>query len=145
MQELVEECTKAFENFVAEKGGSIQISQLPDCRAHAPWVRRILDNYVSNAIKYGGSPPVVHVYSEEGEREDGAAVQRYWIADNGPGIPEEHQAELFQAFKRLEPNRAEGIGLGLNLVKRVAERMDGEVGLESAEGEGSRFYVELPA
>jgi two-component system sensor histidine kinase/response regulator len=79
----------------------------------------------------------------------GAEVQadgmiRFWVRDNGPGIPEDAQTKLFVEFSRLDAVRAEGHGLGLSIVRRIIERLGGRVGVESQSGEGSLFYFTLP-
>jgi signal transduction histidine kinase len=65
------------------------------------------------------------------------------VQDNGIGIAKEHQASLFGMFQKLDQNY-EGTGIGLAIVRKVVERMNGEVGVESDLGSGSRFWVKLP-
>ena len=82
--------------------------------------------------------------------EVGADVQpdgliRFWVRDNGDGIPAEEQADLFTAFSQLETERSKGHGLGLSIVQRISERLGGSVGVESEIGQGSTFYFTLPA
>ncbi len=120
----------------------------PDCETwpvalgYSPWVEEVWVNYLGNAIKYGGKPPRI----ELGATPQGANMVRFWVRDNGPGIPSSAQIELFTAFTRLEFTRAEGHGLGLSIVQRIVERLGGEVGVESnPEIEpGSTFYFTLP-
>ena len=69
----------------------------------------------------------------------------YYVRDNGLGIPEAHRGKLFQPFQRLHPNVATGEGIGLTLIRRMVERHGGEIWVESIEGEGSTFFVKLPA
>lgn len=71
---------------------------------------------------------------------------RLSVADTGPGIPPERQAELFTMFNRLgiENHSIEGAGIGLAVAKRLVEMMDGAIGLDSALGQGSTFWIELP-
>lgn len=64
--------------------------------------------------------------------------------DNGVGIAREHQANIFEIFHRLEPQKSNGEGLGLAIVRQAVSRLSGEVRVESKTGEGSRFYVHLP-
>ena len=66
------------------------------------------------------------------------------MRDNGPGLTPEAQAKLFAPFTRLEQIRAQGHGLGLSIVRRIIEKLGGEVGVISAPGEGSCFYFTLP-
>ncbi len=67
---------------------------------------------------------------------------RLWFQDNGIGIAQRHQEQIFKMFHRLSKNY-EGTGIGLALVRKVVERMQGEVGVESEPGKGSRFWVDL--
>ncbi len=68
-----------------------------------------------------------------------------WVADNGPGLSAEEQAQLFTPFTRLRARRADGHGLGLSIVQRIVQRLGGSVGVESQPGQGSRFFFTLPA
>jgi signal transduction histidine kinase len=114
-------------------------------RGYAPWVEEVWVNYLSNALKYGGQPPVIEV----GGDVDGAYV-RYWCRDNGPGLSAAEQSQLFAPFTRLHEVRAEGHGLGLSIVRRIVEKLGGQVGVESAAGTGaageagSTFWFTLP-
>jgi two-component system, sensor histidine kinase and response regulator len=67
------------------------------------------------------------------------------VRDNGPGLTPEEQAKLFTPFTRLRKVDAEGYGVGLSIVERVAARLGEEAGVESAPGQGSRFHFTLPA
>jgi signal transduction histidine kinase len=75
------------------------------------------------------------------ERADG--MVRYWVRDNGPGLSEEKQAVLFTEFIRLNELRIQGYGLGLSIVRRIIDKLDGRVGVNSRPDEGSQFYFEL--
>lgn len=106
-------------------------------------LRQILLNLLSNAIKYnrpGGS------VSFSVEALDGGAV-RIAVTDTGPGIAAEKRKLLFSPFQRLgaEFTAVEGTGIGLALSKRLIEAMHGRIGVESEPGQGSTFWVELPA
>lgn len=107
---------------------------------YAPWVEEIYANYVSNAMKYGGEPPQIELGSTPLPNNK----VKLWVRDNGKGLTKEEQNKLFSEFSRLEPKRVTGHGLGLSIVKRIVEKMEGEVGIESTLGEGSIFYFMLP-
>jgi len=70
---------------------------------------------------------------------------RYWVRDDGPGLSDAQRRQLFTEFTRLDPMRSEGHGLGLSIVQRIAEKLGGRVGCDSAPGHGSTFWFTLPA
>jgi signal transduction histidine kinase len=71
---------------------------------------------------------------------------RFWVRDNGRGLDEEARSRLFTIFNRNSHSRPTGHGLGLSIVKRIAEKLGGSVGVESdGPGEGSLFFFTLPA
>jgi signal transduction histidine kinase len=103
-------------------------------------LRRALRNLLENARRYGGSDVEVHV-----ERKGEQAIVR--VSDRGPGVPERMRERIFESFFRM-PGHAEqdgGVGLGLSLVKQIAERHGGSVRCEGREGGGSSFVLTLPA
>jgi signal transduction histidine kinase len=103
-------------------------------------LRRALRNLLENARRYGGSEVEVLIESLPGQ-----AVVR--VCDRGPGVPEAMRERIFESFFRL-PGHAEqagGVGLGLSLVKQIAQRHDGSVRCEGREGGGSCFVLTLPA
>jgi two-component system, sensor histidine kinase and response regulator len=104
------------------------------------WIEEIWFNYISNALKYGGSPPYVRIGVEK--RSNGHVC--FWVRDNGPGLSEQQQRALFVPFIRLHKDRASGHGLGLSIVQNIVTRLGGEVGVESTVGQGSKFYFTLP-
>jgi len=104
-------------------------------------LRRALRNLLENARRYGGAEVVVSIVAKPG----GGAIAS--VCDRGPGVPEAMRERIFEPFFRL-PGHAEqagGVGLGLSLVKQIAERHGGRVRCEGREGGGSCFVLELPA
>ena len=117
-------------------------AEWPQAVGYAPWIEEVWTNYISNAIKYGGTPPKIEVGADI--LYNGNVM--FWIADNGNGLTKQQQKLLFKNFVRLEPQKADGYGLGLSIVKKIIEKMDGTVGVESnGNGKGSKFYFTLPA
>jgi len=98
-------------------------------------------NLLTNAVKFVPSDrkPKVSVWTEQ----MGGQV-RIYIKDNGVGIPLSAQDRIFRIFERLQPESGdEGSGIGLTIVRRAVQRMGGTVGVDSAEGQGSTFWIEL--
>jgi PAS domain S-box-containing protein len=113
----------------------------PLALGHASWVEEVWVNYLSNAIQYGGQPPRI----ELGATGQADGNVRFWVRDNGAGFKPEERTHLFTPFTQLAPVRAEGHGLGLSIVRRIVERLGGQVGVESQIGQGSIFTFTLPA
>jgi signal transduction histidine kinase len=118
------------------KGTSLKIV------AHDASFAQCVGNLLHNAVKFvpKDRTPVVRVTTE---RHDN--MVRVIIEDNGIGIDEAGQRRLFQMFQRIvSPGDYDGTGVGLALVRKAAERMNGRAGVQSHVGKGSRFWLELP-
>ena len=105
---------------------------------------QILNNLVSNALKYTPEGSVVRVRCRWTETGQGV---RFEVEDNGPGISAEDLPFVFQRFHRLGgvySRRVRGTGLGLHITRMLVESLGGEVGVDSVLGEGSRFWFTLP-
>ncbi len=118
----------------------IEADTWPQVLGYAPWIEEVWINYITNGLKYGGRPPRLEI---------GAVVlpngmARFWVRDNGDGITPEEQRVLFQPFSRLKSPSVEGHGLGLSIVRRIIEKLGGEVCVESTIGQGSEFGFILP-
>ncbi len=106
-------------------------------------LRRALRNLLENARRYGGDEVEVQVLSLAGKAGPQIELR---VCDRGPGVPEAYRQRIFEAFFRL-PGHAEregGVGLGLSLVRQIAERHGGSVRCEAREGGGSCFVLALP-
>ena len=125
-------------------GGRIEVKRpLGQVLGHELSLAQCVANLLDNAFKFvdPGTQPRVQVRTER--RAD---YVRLWVEDNGIGIAPENQERIFQMFERLHGREAyEGTGIGLAVVRKAVERMGGKVGVESATGEGSRFWIEAPA
>jgi len=141
MASIVAEAQERLARVLAEKHAEIILpTSWPAALGYGPWVEEVWVNYISNAVKYGGRPPRVELGAQT--QENGAAL--FWVRDNGGGIKPEDQASLFTPFSRLDQVRAEGHGLGLSIVRRIAEKLGGKVGVMSEMGKGSTFTFTLP-
>jgi PAS domain S-box-containing protein len=144
-RELVVGVIDAFETHTADNVElSLEVDDdLPLVRADPNQLRQVVSNLVDNAIKYSPEGGNVRLRLER----SGGAV-RLAVGDTGLGIPGREQRRIFEKFYRLDPNMTRGIGgtgLGLYIVRELVDRLEGKVWVESTEGEGSTFFVELPA
>jgi two-component system phosphate regulon sensor histidine kinase PhoR len=101
-----------------------------------------LGNLLSNALKYGGTPPIVRLRARRSQ--DGVAFE---VTDNGEGIPHVEHRRIFDKFYRIDDRLSrmrEGSGLGLAIVKHIVRAHRGRILLESAIGRGSTFFIVLP-
>ena len=110
-------------------------------KAYPIWIEEVWINYISNAIKYGGEPPVIEIGAEEQDE-----FIKFWIKDNGKGLTLKESESLFKEFSQLESRKAntQGFGLGLSIVERIVHKLGGDVGVDSKPGKGSIFYFTLP-
>lgn len=117
--------------------------QWPKVMGHPQWIEEVWVNLVSNALKYGGIPPVIKLGYEMATPES----YRFWIQDNGNGLPEESLKKIFKDFERLGIKDIDGFGLGLPIVKRIFEKLGGAVQATSSDlpGEGCIFSFTLNA
>jgi two-component system, OmpR family, phosphate regulon sensor histidine kinase PhoR len=146
LRELVEEVLGDFRT-TATGSGIILLNSLPEtlrARGDAGRLRQVMSNLIDNAIKYGGKGTV-----EVGGASLGAGWLQFWVRDEGPGIPEEARARVFERFFRVDKARARpqggGTGLGLAIVKNLVQAHGGNVRVESAAGRGTTFFIKLPA
>jgi signal transduction histidine kinase/ActR/RegA family two-component response regulator len=108
-------------------------------------LQQMLSNLTNNAIKFT-SVGEVHIEAFELPQLDGGACLEFSVRDTGMGVPPEKQDMLFRPFSQIDNSTTRqfgGTGLGLSIVKNLAQLMGGEVGLESQEGQGSRFWFRV--
>jgi signal transduction histidine kinase len=142
MAQIVAEAQQRLADLIHQSGAAIVGPEAwPAALGYAPWVEEIWVNYLSNGIKYGGQPPRLSLGATS--QTDGQI--EFWVQDNGAGLTPEEQTRLFVPFTRLSEAQTEGYGLGLSIVRRIVEKLGGQVGVESVRGEGSRFSFTLPS
>ncbi len=141
LKKMVGEILEDLEPLIEENKATITTGDLPVIPIYPLRLRQLFLNLISNAIKYRGkADPVIHV-----GYEDRGSDYFFYVQDNGMGIPEKYQQNIFEAFQRLHTHDAiEGTGLGLSICRKVVAMHGGEVGLESKEGKGSKFFSRSP-
>lgn len=142
----------ALGNTIAQKGARVEVGDLPPAWGDPTAIEQIFANLLGNALNYldPARPGNVEVgsrdsHSEPGQENANGDQRIYYVKDNGLGIDAEHLPKIFLAFQRLHPTVAAGEGIGLPLVRRMVERHGGRIWVESAVGQGSTFFVSLPA
>ena len=142
MNRVAADVLAAAEFQIKEAGADVEVARLPSCFADGVMTGRLLSNLVDNAIKYRdpARPLMVHIF---GQRVRAESV--YCVADNGIGIPPGLLTKVFELFYRVSPKQGSGDGLGLTIIKRIADRLGGRVWVESEPGNGTRFFFALPA
>jgi PAS domain S-box-containing protein len=142
--EVISECQAMMEPQAQKQGISMTFPKLDApffVNADRTRLKQVLINLLSNAIKYNRKRGTVEVICAA----TGPDRIRISVKDTGAGLPPEKLTQLFQPFNRLgqESNGQEGTGIGLVMSKRVVELMDGVIGVDSAVGVGSVFWIEL--
>jgi len=125
-----------------EKNAELVVEgELPFVLGHRATLGQVLSNLISNATKFvapGVTPRVRISVKPQG------GFFRLWVEDNGIGIAADHQERIFRVFERLHGVETyPGTGIGLAIVQKGVERLGGRIGVESEEGQGSKFWIEL--
>ncbi len=150
LQELIDQISAIVQLDADNKGlqfTSMVQPSIPDKLSGDPKVfRQILLNLLSNAIKYTDEGKISLVITLEIDGESEITI-RVRVSDTGRGIPADDQDELFSAFSRLhdgDQDAPTGTGLGLSITQSLVEQSGGEIWFQSAESEGSEFFILLP-
>lgn len=142
---IINEAISRLELLIQERSAEIILldaASWPIASGYAPWIEEVWANYISNAIKYGGTLPRIELGASLAA--DNVNMVRFWVRDNGAGLAPELQAQLFKMYSRLGTTRIHGHGLGLSIVQRIVNKLAGQVGVESVVGQGSVFSFTLP-
>lgn len=143
MDALLQEVLDSMQAEVTGAGARVCTSPLPPVAGDRTYLSQVFANLIENGIKYA-DPSRPCRLEVSGQLDDGWC--RYCIADNGIGIAAGHLEQILKPFHRLDLKDGKGgHGLGLSIVERIVRRHSGRIWVESTPGEGSRFWVELPA
>jgi signal transduction histidine kinase len=154
LSQAAKEALSDLEPRIEQAGGQVQIDDLPTIDGDPLQLRLLMQNLISNAVKFRvpGRAPVVRVYNlteQDNESQStglgGEKFCRIAVQDNGIGFDERHADRIFGIFERLQ-SRAEydGTGIGLATCRKIAERHGGSITARSQPGLGSTFVVTLP-
>jgi len=140
---IAREVAETFEHRIIQKGGKLQIEDLPTIEADETQMRQLFQNLIANALKFqkNGGKPQVRVYSDF----PGMKTCRICVEDNGIGFDEIYLDRIFIPFQRLHGrDEFEGTGMGLAICRKIVERHGGNITARSQPGHGSTFLVTLP-
>jgi PAS domain S-box-containing protein len=143
MNMLISDIKNVIKLQVKEAGAALEISELPPCIGDKDQIHQLFSNLLGNALKCldPGRPGAIRVSGYKDERNQSV----YCVEDSGIGISPENHEKIFRMFHQIEPAKDKGQGLGLTIVRRILDRHNGNIWLESDLGKGSRFFVSLPA
>jgi len=132
---------------VERSGGRVEVGEMLTLDADPLQMRQLLQNLIGNALKFHkpDEPPLVKVWCERVAEHSADDLCRIHVSDNGIGFDEKYLDRIFTVFQRLHGrHQYEGTGVGLAVVRRIAERHGGSVTAASEPGRGSTFVVTLP-
>jgi signal transduction histidine kinase len=140
---LARDAVKSFEATAEAKGIDLRVELLPSLGQVVADPERIalaFDNLIGNAIKYTPAGGRVTVAAESRGH-----TLRFAVRDTGPGVPPQHRQAIFERFFRMPGATEPGAGLGLYIAKEIVDAHGGRIGVEGEPGQGSTFWLELPA
>jgi len=141
MNALFSKTLKNLDFQIKEAQCKIHMNPLPQCYGDATLLDQLMENIISNALKYADSERALEI-TVDAKKIHNRVV--YTIRDTGKGIAQKHLEKIWDVFYRIDPRSGKtGEGIGLSLVKQIAEKHKGKVWAESEENKGTTFYIEL--
>lgn len=151
---IIEGLVSDLELLVADKQAVIRVDTFPEMEVIPGQIRQLFQNIISNSIKFSryGVPPVIDIRVETTDNKKiaspaaaGGVFCRIQISDNGIGFNEAYKDKIFTMFQRLHSKETfEGTGIGLAIVKKIIDKHNGAITVQSKEGEGTTFTIILP-
>lgn len=142
MNQLMSKITSSLAFQIESAGALVTVDSLLPCQGDAVQVSQVFTNLLDNAIKYRSPERPLQVRFSSVASAGGV---EYCVQDNGIGIHPDYHDQVWEIFHRINQRDVPGEGLGLTASRRILDRLNGEIRLESKEGVGSCFYVWLPA
>ncbi len=141
-KELALEVKQSLREQFSDKNAQLILGELPMIHANRNHLHQIFQNLITNGLKYNTKEmPIIKISCA---RKENSYV--FSFRDNGIGINKEYQEKIFEAFQRLHgKDQYEGTGIGLAICKKLVTNYSGEIWVDSQAGEGSTFYISLPA
>jgi len=141
LNEVLQSVMDNLQMKIKESGATIEAMELPEVKADRTRMIQLFQNLAANALKFRSDRPPEIVFTC-------AEQQKGWlfaVKDNGIGIPEEEQEQVFRIFQRTGAGKAyEGTGIGLAICEKIIHQLGGKIWMESVEGHGSVFYFTIP-
>ncbi len=148
LNEAAREALFNLEDLIDRSNGAVALSELPRVEGDPHQMVQLMQNLIGNALKFRrpGDPPSIRIDHRKPPRSEGAPARcELRFEDNGIGIDMRSAEQIFKPFHRLHGRgEYEGAGMGLAICRKIVERHDGEIRVESEEGRGSVFVVTLP-
>lgn len=141
-EEFIRDIELALANIIEEKNAKISIEKLPVIFSDRIMLQQVFQNIIENSIKYSkpNTEPAINISATKKEKK-----VIFEISDNGIGIPKEEQEKVFERFKQLDNKEfLKGNGIGLASIKRIINKLNGDIWIQSTEGEGTSVFVALP-
>lgn len=142
MNQVMGKITNSLAFQIEATNAVVTVEELLPCQGDAVQISQIFTNLLDNAIKYRAADRRLQVTVSSRQCDGGV---EYCVQDNGIGIHPDYQAQIWEIFHRINPRDIPGEGLGLTVSRRILDRLNGSIRVESEEGVGSRFLVVLPA
>ncbi|RYZ48362.1 MAG: hybrid sensor histidine kinase/response regulator, partial [Chitinophagaceae bacterium] len=141
---IIEDILFDLELSIREKGAVVEVQPIPLLQVMPALIRQLFQNLISNALKFTrpGIAPQIRIWAARAGKDH----VNIFIADNGIGFDEKYKDKIFTLFQRLHAREAyEGTGIGLTIAKKIVEKHNGRIAVNSHPGEGTTFVITLPA
>lgn len=139
LNKVVDTVLSDLKSTIEEEHAHIAKDNLPILMCDQSQIHQVFQNLISNALKFHQTSPRIHITADENDKEYILGVK-----DDGIGIDPKHQHEIFDVFRRLHTREEyAGTGIGLSICKRIVERHNGRIWVESEPGKGATFYFTL--